>query len=69
MQIPHVLSTEGDFDHNFAYFSVNSMSKGLMKNHIKIYDFKEFWFDAVERERKFNYVKGVKYIVDGLLSN
>ena len=50
MQIPHVLSTEGDFDHNFAYFSVNSMSKGLMKNHIKIYDFKEFWFDAVERE-------------------
>ena len=68
MQIPHVLSTEGDFDHNFAYFSVNSMSKGLMKNCITFYDFKEFWFDGRERG-KFNYVKEVKNIVDELLSN
>ena len=44
------------------------MSKGLMKNHIKIYDFKESWFDGRERG-KFNYVKGVKNIVDELLSN
>ena len=70
MQIPNVLSSSsrGDFDHNFAYFSVNSMSKGLMKNRIKIYDFKEFWFDGRERG-KFNYVKEVKNIVDQLLSN
>lgn len=58
---------QGDFDHNFAYFSVHSMSKGFMKNHIKICDFKEFWFDGRERG-KFNYVKGVKNIVDELLS-
>ena len=39
-----------------------------MKNRIKIYDFKEFWFDGRERG-KFNYVKEVKNIVGELLSN
>ena len=31
-----------------------------MKNHIKIYDFKEIWFDGTGRVREFNFVKKVK---------
>ena len=31
-----------------------------MKNHIKIYDFKEIWFDGRGRVREFNFVKKVK---------
>ena len=48
---PALSNQGGYFDHNSAYFSSHTMSKKPYWKITSNFDFKEFWFDARERER------------------
>ena len=47
---PALSNQGGYFDHNSAYFSSHTMSKKPYWKITPNFDFKEFWFDARERE-------------------
>ena len=48
---PALSNQGGYFDHNSAYFSSPTMCKKPYWKITSNFDFKEFWFDARERER------------------